>query len=70
MQYHLDTIPVWEALEKRAGGSLKAILAKLTSGRFSGLLTGLAVTGFDFFASLPDNLEKRVESNYSLKAWH
>ena len=32
------------ALEKRAGGSLKAILAKLTSGRFSGLLTGLAVT--------------------------
>ena len=32
------------ALEKRAGDSLKAILAKLTSGRFSGLLTGLAVT--------------------------
>ena len=32
------------ALEKRAGGSLKAILAKLTNGRFSGLLTGLAVT--------------------------
>lgn len=28
------------------------------------------LTGFDFFASLPDNLEKRVESNYSLKAWH
>ena len=32
------------ALEKRAGSSLKAILAKLTNGRFSGLLTGLAVT--------------------------
>ena len=32
------------ALEKRAGGSLKAILAKLTNGKFSGLLTGLAVT--------------------------
>ena len=32
------------ALEKRAGGSLKAILAKLTNGNFSGLLTGLAVT--------------------------
>ena len=32
------------ALEKRAGSSLKAILAKLTNGKFSGLLTGLAVT--------------------------
>ena len=32
------------ALEKRAGGSLKAILAKLTNGKLSGLLTGLAVT--------------------------
>ena len=32
------------ALEKRAGGSLKAILARLTNGKFSGLLTGLAVT--------------------------
>ena len=33
-----------EALERRAGGSLKRILGKLTSGRIAGLLTGLAVT--------------------------
>ncbi|MDO5776126.1 MAG: Na/Pi cotransporter family protein [Eubacteriales bacterium] len=33
-----------DALERRAGNSLKALLGKLTSGRFMGLLTGLVVT--------------------------
>lgn len=32
------------ALEKRAGDSLKTLLARLTSGRLAGLLTGLVVT--------------------------
>ena len=32
------------ALERRAGGSLKAILGRLTDGKIAGLLTGLAVT--------------------------
>ena len=32
------------ALEKRAGGSLKTILGKLTTGRMTGLLTGMGVT--------------------------
>ncbi|MEA4964669.1 MAG: Na/Pi cotransporter family protein [Oscillospiraceae bacterium] len=32
------------ALEKRAGGSLKTLLARLTSGRMAGFLTGLGVT--------------------------
>lgn len=33
-----------DALERRAGNSLKTLLGKLTSGRFMGLLTGLVVT--------------------------
>lgn len=33
-----------EALERRAGNSLKTILGRLTNGRFMGLLTGLVVT--------------------------
>ncbi len=33
-----------DALERRAGNSLKLILAKITSGKFMGLLTGLVVT--------------------------
>jgi len=33
-----------EALEKRAGGSLKALLGRLTTGKIAGLLTGLGVT--------------------------
>ncbi len=33
-----------EALERAAGNSLRTILGKLTSGRFLGFLTGLAVT--------------------------
>ena len=32
------------SLEKRAGGSLKALLGKLTTGKIAGLLTGLGVT--------------------------
>lgn len=34
-----------DALERRAGGSLKTILAKLTKNKLTGFLTGLAVTG-------------------------
>lgn len=34
-----------DALERRAGGSLKLILEKLTTGKMAGLLTGLIVTG-------------------------
>lgn len=33
-----------EALEKRAGGSLKTLLGRLTTGKWVGLLTGLGVT--------------------------
>ena len=33
-----------DALERRAGGSLKAILGKLTKNKMTGFLTGLAVT--------------------------
>ena len=33
-----------DALERRAGSGLKAILAKLTKNKFTGFLTGLAVT--------------------------
>ena len=33
------------ALERSAGGKLELILAKLTTGKMAGLLTGLAVTG-------------------------
>ena len=33
-----------DALERRAGNSLKTLLVKLSSGRFMGLLTGLVVT--------------------------
>ncbi len=33
-----------DALERRAGNSLKLILAKITGGKFMGLLTGLIVT--------------------------
>lgn len=33
-----------DALERRAGGSLKTILAKLTKNKYTGFLTGLAVT--------------------------
>ena len=33
-----------QALERRAGGQLRALLEKLTSGKFIGLLTGLGVT--------------------------
>lgn len=33
-----------EALEKRAGGSLKTLLGRLTTGKLAGLLTGLGVT--------------------------
>ena len=33
-----------DALERAAGSSLRSILGKLTSGRFLGFLTGLAVT--------------------------
>lgn len=33
-----------DALERRAGGGLKAILAKLTKNKFMGFLTGLGVT--------------------------
>lgn len=33
-----------EALERRAGGSLKAILARLTKNKLTGFLTGLGVT--------------------------
>lgn len=32
------------ALEKRAGGSLKRLLGKLTTGKLAGFLTGLGVT--------------------------
>lgn len=34
-----------DALERRAGGSLKKILAKLTKNKITGFLTGLGVTG-------------------------
>lgn len=34
-----------DALERRAGGSLKKILAKLTKNKITGFLTGLCVTG-------------------------
>ncbi len=34
-----------EALERRAGSSLTAILSRLTSGKMAGFLTGLGVTG-------------------------
>ena len=33
-----------QALEKRAGSSLRTLLGKLTTGRMAGFLTGLAVT--------------------------
>ncbi len=33
-----------EALEKRAGGSLKTLLGRLTTGKLTGFLTGLCVT--------------------------
>ncbi len=33
-----------QALERRAGGSLRALLGKFTTGRMAGLLTGLVVT--------------------------
>ena len=33
-----------DALERRAGGSLKKILAKLTKNKITGFLTGLGVT--------------------------
>ena len=33
-----------EALERRAGNSLKGVLAKMTTNRFAGFLTGCAVT--------------------------
>lgn len=33
-----------QALERRAGGQLRSLLEKLTTGRFAGLLTGLGVT--------------------------
>ena len=33
-----------QALERRAGGKLRALLGKFTTGRLAGLLTGLAVT--------------------------
>lgn len=33
-----------QALERRAGGHLRSLLEKLTTGRFTGLLTGLVVT--------------------------
>lgn len=33
-----------QALERRAGGQLRALLEKLTTGRLAGLLTGLGVT--------------------------
>ena len=34
-----------DALERRAGNSLRTLLGKLTTNRLLGLLTGLAVTG-------------------------
>ena len=33
-----------ESLERRAGGSLRSLLSKLTTGKAAGFLTGLAVT--------------------------
>ena len=33
-----------QALERRAGGSLRTLLGKLTTGKIAGLLTGMAVT--------------------------
>ena len=33
-----------QALERRAGGQLRSLLGKLTSGKLTGLLTGLGVT--------------------------
>ncbi len=33
-----------EALEKRAGGSLKTLLGRLTTGKWAGLMTGMGVT--------------------------
>ena len=33
-----------QALERRAGGSLEALLKKLTTNKIAGLLTGLGVT--------------------------
>ena len=33
-----------DALEKRAGGKLESILARMTSNKWKGLLLGLAVT--------------------------
>ena len=33
-----------QALERRAGGQLKGILSKLTTGRLTGFLTGCGVT--------------------------
>ena len=33
-----------QALERRAGGKLRGLLGKLTTGRFTGLMTGLGVT--------------------------
>ena len=34
-----------QALERRAGGRLKSLLGRLTTGKLAGLLTGLCVTG-------------------------
>ena len=28
------------------------------------------ITGFDFFASLPDDIEKKVESTFSFTDWN
>ena len=33
-----------QALERRAGGQLRSLLEKLTTGKLAGLLTGLGVT--------------------------
>ena len=33
-----------EALERRAGDSLRTLLGKLTTNKFAGFLTGMAVT--------------------------
>ena len=27
------------------------------------------LTGMDFFVNVPDQLERRIEASYSLKAW-
>ena len=34
-----------QALERRAGGTLRTLLGKLTTGKAKGFLTGLGVTG-------------------------